>query len=74
MQDTTQNELNGSNASIDQYFNLLYKDVYSRYLLSKGIGVEWEIDFQNPGSVTGYRHTINKNTENTENTENPENA
>lgn len=62
MQDINQNKDNENNASIDGYFNLLYKDIYSRYLLSKGIGVEWQIDFKNPGSVTGYHHTIDNDT------------
>ena len=27
--------------TLDQYVSLIYKDVYARYLVSKGVGVEW---------------------------------
>lgn len=27
--------------TLDHYINLLYKDIYARYLISKGVGVNW---------------------------------
>ena len=34
--------------NIDEYINIVYKDIFSRFLISKGIGVEWE------GCHSGY--------------------
>ena len=34
--------------SLDSYINLIYKDIYARYLISRGIGVDW------PGHYSQY--------------------
>lgn len=34
--------LQDSRVTLDHYINLIYKDVYARYLISKGVGVEWK--------------------------------
>jgi hypothetical protein len=34
--------LQDSRVTLDHYINLIYKDVYARYLINKGVGVEWK--------------------------------
>ena len=43
------NSEEGSVVTLDKYINLIYKDVYARYLISKGIGVEWQCHGQQFG-------------------------
>jgi hypothetical protein len=39
--------------TLDTYINLIYKDIYARYLVSRGIGVEWEGCYADVGVMNG---------------------
>lgn len=41
--------LQNGRVNLDYYINLLYKDIYARYLISKGVGVEWNGSFADYG-------------------------
>ncbi len=40
--------------TLDHYINLIYKDIYARYLISKGIGIEWNGFYSDTGVVNEY--------------------
>ncbi len=39
---------------MDKYVNLIYKDIYARYLVSRGIGVEWNGFYADRGVMNEY--------------------
>jgi hypothetical protein len=41
--------LENKRITLDKYVNLIYKDIYARYLVSKGVGVEWNGFFADRG-------------------------
>lgn len=43
--------LEGGGVTLDHYINIIYKDIYARYLLSKGIGIDWEGYYAKSGAV-----------------------
>lgn len=47
-------ELLHSPTTLDQYINLIYKDIYARYLVSKEVGVDWEGFYANTGVMNGF--------------------
>jgi len=36
---------------MDKYINTVYKDIYARYLVNKGIGIEWKGRFSSYGML-----------------------
>lgn len=40
--------------TLDYYINLIYKDVYARYLISKGVGVEWDGFYADVGVINEF--------------------
>jgi hypothetical protein len=42
---------NARSLSLDNYVNIIYKDIYARYIMSKGLGVEWKGFYSNYGVV-----------------------
>lgn len=47
-------ELLHAPTTLDQYINLIYKDIYARYLVSKEVGVDWEGFYANTGVMNGF--------------------
>jgi hypothetical protein len=46
--------LQESGVTLDHYINLIYKDIYARYLVSKGVGVDWNGYFADRGVMNPF--------------------
>ena len=44
--------------SLDSYVNLVYKDIFSRFLVSKGIGTEWNASSPSHGFMNRSHSSI----------------
>lgn len=40
---------------MDKYINTVYKDIYARYLINKGIGVEWKGQYSSYGVLNSSK-------------------
>ncbi len=40
---------------MDKYINAVYKDIYARYLVGKGIGVEWSGRYSTYGMLNSKK-------------------